>query len=307
MIEIMRVGKIHPVAKVNLIFFHGISGNFTDTWRSEKSTQKQPWPEWLTNDCKLDSANVWLLEYPSELINFNLNDELGRDKLSELLIDHLEKQNDLKIGKIVFVGHSNGGNIIKQIFKTTIENPKFPGFSSNFLPRVRGVVFYDTPHNGIFWNIITEILVNEINFRTKLRPSLPIKFIATALNPVIKKHSNKFQFLTIPKSVQEIFTLILKDKDSHWPISKALSELGPYDPTLIILRDWYESYCKENGIFNLIFTVKGGLITLFTNFDKISGKIVSVKKGHKSICKPTTKNCKTYKELVKFVQKCVKK
>lgn len=59
------------------------------------------------------------------------------------LLQKLEKA-DIGSRPIIWIGHSMGGLLIKQMLSTAVDNPKL----QNLVNNTAGVVFYSTPHRG---------------------------------------------------------------------------------------------------------------------------------------------------------------
>ncbi|QPF85346.1 hypothetical protein IC762_03150 [Bradyrhizobium genosp. L] len=129
--------------RANVVFVHGLGGHPYDTWR-RSPTGDTFWPLWLAEDVK--GLSVFSFGYISPATNWlgtamPLLDEAA-NALRVLLND-----TRLHDGPIVFVCHSLGGLIVKQVLRAANEQRSDPQ-TAEFLARVRQVVFVATPHTG---------------------------------------------------------------------------------------------------------------------------------------------------------------
>jgi pimeloyl-ACP methyl ester carboxylesterase len=117
---------------------HGLGGAGVDTWRIPKKTGS--WPEWLLDD-DLELV-VWLIDYGASPTRSGVSMPIF-DRATNLL-DAMEAHG---IGRrpVVFVGHSLGGLVIKQIIRHSVTaDDQFRDFAK----QVRAVIFFATPHDG---------------------------------------------------------------------------------------------------------------------------------------------------------------
>ena len=120
---------------MDVVFIHGLGGDATETWTNPDSVF---WPEkWLAAD--LPRIRVHWSGLPTDPVKGN----------RMLLADHagalLALLPDKGIGErpVIFVGHSLGGLIAKEILR--LSNA---GKSPEIARRTVGAVFYATPHRG---------------------------------------------------------------------------------------------------------------------------------------------------------------
>src|SRR4051794_36978889 len=100
------------------------------------------WPNWLAAD--LEQVNIWSLEYAAH--------SLMRQHTSLPLTSTAKKALNTLYGMalgerpIVFICHSLGGLLVKQMLRTAHEfrNPHWKPITH----RVHGVAFFGTPHEG---------------------------------------------------------------------------------------------------------------------------------------------------------------
>lgn len=135
---------VHPPnknhCKYDIVFVHGLNGDPYDTWFSSKSNYY--WPKLISDN--LNTARVWTLGYEIKASSWQGHTMPLYDRAMntlEWLITNLKSEKP-----IVFIGHSFGGLLIKQILKNahTSTNTKH----NKILERTRGVIFVSTPHAG---------------------------------------------------------------------------------------------------------------------------------------------------------------
>ncbi|GAU15393.1 hypothetical protein TSUD_04630 [Trifolium subterraneum] len=143
--------------QLDVVFVHGLRGGPYKTWRisEEKSSTMSTlvekidedsgklgtfWPgEWLSSD--FPHARLFTLRYKTNLTQWS-GASLPLQEVSSML---LEKLVAAGIGDrpVVFVTHSMGGLVVKQILHSAKEE-RF----DNLVNNTRGIVFYSCPHFG---------------------------------------------------------------------------------------------------------------------------------------------------------------
>jgi len=127
---------------LDVIFVHGLSGDGTATWTPEGVTES--WLDWLAEDNP--SIAVWSLSYPAGSTKWTTDGEgmALPDRAANLIPTMLY----YGIGSraTVFVCHSLGGLVVKQILRHSSEM----GMSdwSSIARSTLGVAFLATPHAG---------------------------------------------------------------------------------------------------------------------------------------------------------------
>lgn len=136
------IGNVKQTAIVDVVFVHGIGGDAFGTWSTDPTDKRTLWPKWLDDEIK--DAQVWSAEYPAQVSLWaGRSLELLRGAISPL--DRLTQ----RLGKrpIIFVCHSMGGLIVKQMLRAASDltaTEEFRELGSNVI----GVVFLGTPHTG---------------------------------------------------------------------------------------------------------------------------------------------------------------
>jgi hypothetical protein len=107
--------KMYSAAKpaIDLVFLHGLTGDPLETWNSENS--ESFWPNWLAEE--LPNLDIYTLKYPASLMGKWAKKEMD---LFERCNNILENMAGIGLGNrpIVFIAHSLGGIVAKQILRS---------------------------------------------------------------------------------------------------------------------------------------------------------------------------------------------
>ncbi|XP_027940406.1 uncharacterized protein LOC114194412 isoform X3 [Vigna unguiculata] len=152
-----KINRDRNLPPLDIVFVHGLRGGPYKTWRiaEEKSSTASHlvekvdeeagklgtfWPgEWLSSD--FPEARLFTLKYKTNLTQWS-GASLPLQEVSSML---LEKLVAAGIGDrpVVFVTHSLGGLVVKQILHKAKEERL-----NNFVKNTMGIVFYSCPHFG---------------------------------------------------------------------------------------------------------------------------------------------------------------
>ena len=127
--------------QADLIFVHGLGGDPVLTWCHDETRLRDCWLFWLAEAAPDRRAHPGVRGQPSRW--------LGRAMpLIDRAKDVLTELETMAIGArpIVFVGHSLGGLLIKQMLREA-EDKSVPGWR-RIAAQARAVVFLATPHAG---------------------------------------------------------------------------------------------------------------------------------------------------------------
>jgi len=130
-------------ADADVIFAHGLGGDHLTTWHPEGKPDAY-WPLWISRD--IPTSQVWSLGYPAAALRWTSDSSpMGLLERSKNVLEFLSASG---IGDrpIVFVTHSLGGVLVKQLLYTadTLNIAKWRPLLNN----TRGIVFLATPHAG---------------------------------------------------------------------------------------------------------------------------------------------------------------
>lgn len=130
--------------RASVVFVHGLDGHPYDTWSHNPSDPKALWPCWLASD--ITGLAVWTIGYDSPKSEW-LGPGMPLLDQAAMILRMLIAEPGLKNGPIMFVCHSLGGLIIKQVLRDAYEQKNIKRIG-DFLDRVRNVAFIATPHTG---------------------------------------------------------------------------------------------------------------------------------------------------------------
>ena len=141
LIEIHGAANNAPIGDV--VFVHGLGGDPRTTWQHDDQGFTQFWPEWLGEE--LPNINVWTLGYEASASNW-FGTSMSLVDRARGVLDYLDA-NDVGTRPIVFVVHSLGGLVAKQLLRLSKDaGPGHP--SHSVFQNTRGIVFFATPHAG---------------------------------------------------------------------------------------------------------------------------------------------------------------
>jgi CheY-like chemotaxis protein len=127
----------HP--RIEVVFVHGLDGDAKDTWNFG---DRPSWNTWIQN--VHPTARIWSLSYRVQSSQWRGGSMAIQDRAVNVLATI---EGDLP-GEtpIIFVCHSYGGLLVKQLLHTGLSRTKKE--YSHVAERVRAIVFLGTPHNG---------------------------------------------------------------------------------------------------------------------------------------------------------------
>ncbi len=130
-----------PARGADVIFVHGLDGDARTTWHP-KERPDAFWPAWLGED--VPAVGVWSLGYAVSASAWKGHTMPLADRATNVL-DLLELDG---IGRrpIVFVCHSLGGLLVKQLLRSASDfgNPAWKAITT----QTKAIVFLSTPHSG---------------------------------------------------------------------------------------------------------------------------------------------------------------
>lgn len=128
----------------DLIFVHGLTGSSTDTWTADLGDSEDGfWPNWMCGD--FPKAAVHLVDYPSPIFKKWTGKELDLHAQADNILENLVCDG---VGQrpVVFIAHSLGGILVKEILRAAAESldSDWQSVASN----TRLSCFVSTPHTG---------------------------------------------------------------------------------------------------------------------------------------------------------------
>jgi pimeloyl-ACP methyl ester carboxylesterase len=151
-------GTSNPNRRGDVVFVHGLNGDARATWQPEGKPELF-WPEWLHED--IPNIGVWSLGYEASSFGWNGSTMPLVDRAINALV-LLETDDIGKEKPVVFITHSLGGLLVKEMLRKATDNSVQEG--KQLANHIRGVVFLSTPHSG-------SDLANFVDFLKVLLPS----------------------------------------------------------------------------------------------------------------------------------------
>ena len=229
--DLHRCGK-SVGGKVDVIFVHGLGGEYRDTWTNQQSVF---WPETLASHLGTE-ARVWSLAYEAPVWAVSeggrLRETLGTDAITFL---DLLQQKQIGDRPIVFITHSLGGLFVKAILRRADEARRQSSSRQIEHPiaaMTRAVVFFATPHCG----------------SSLIRLKLLIPLIAKVGTAGLA--TGLALFVALPKLM-----LIGLPSLIRWLLrpSQYVEQLGDNDPSLREIADSYRRFAERSAITTVAY------------------------------------------------------
>ncbi|KAJ5078594.1 hypothetical protein M0811_04919 [Anaeramoeba ignava] len=221
---------------IDIVFVHGLKGNFVKTWRG-----------WF------QSGNFWIqsllpkdINKSARIVSVSVKTFLGGwgseggslQDMSLILLQNLQKAGIGKNRPVIFVSHSLGGLVVKELVVSA--QTKYPYLFRN----IRGCVFYSTPHFGMSISSQSkyfELLFgpnSSLNILTDKNSLISLnKKFGTLKIPTLSFAESKSIIPGIivvsPQSANPGFGKFILTKESHRTISKHKSRDDPIYQELI--------------------------------------------------------------------------
>lgn len=212
----------------HVLFLHGLGGDPLQTW-GDPDHPAGYFPIWLEED--LDGVSTWAVSYTAKVSNWNGSAKHFLD-LSRNTLETLLTHEPTSRGSIFLFGHSLGGIVIKHLLLNAESVGHHRNDAKRFLSRVRGVVFFSTPHQGsALANLVRRAAI-------LLRPSQTTVALVRNdaylrdLNYFYRDFANRcgFRHLTLAESLPlKRFGIVVVPPDS--------SDSGLLDPPISIVED----------------------------------------------------------------------
>ncbi|MFO1102433.1 MAG: tetratricopeptide repeat protein [Methylocystis sp.] len=147
MAELFPLSEPQGEVKRHVIFVHGLDGDPRKTWTSPASPQpdNRLWPTWLAAD--IDGLAVWSLGYEATALEWR-DSTMGLADKARKVLSMLEVEDRLATGELIFVGHSLGGLLIKQMLRKASDAASLHAEALSLIERTRKIAFVTTPQLG---------------------------------------------------------------------------------------------------------------------------------------------------------------
>lgn len=150
MADLVKVAGPDAEPSSSVLLVHGLSGHHYDTWRcgvGQKpwNDDETFWPLWLARDRQ--AVAVYVVGYSAPISRLRGMAMHVTDQATSILV-RLLAEPALAYGPLVFVGHSLGGLLIKQLLRTADSMARHDTRAASLIDRVEKVAFLGTPHLG---------------------------------------------------------------------------------------------------------------------------------------------------------------
>jgi len=125
----------------DMVFIHGLNGDARSTWTTP-TLQNGFWPNWLGGE--MHDIGIWSISYDVKSSSWS--------GYSMALVDRARNILDLLVGNgigdrpIIFVVHSFGGLVVKQMLRVAADSSNASW--RKIAAQARGIAFLATPHSG---------------------------------------------------------------------------------------------------------------------------------------------------------------
>lgn len=262
--------QIREKAVADVIFVHGLNGDFKNTWNYENLKKFYQEDRFWADS----SLAFWSLSYEAKPSNWVSNNAMP---LSDRAINALAtlKGNNIGNKPIIFIVHSLGGLLVKQMLCSCDTAKEYQNIAENTV----GIIFFATPHSGSdlsnfldAWGSISNLSVSAKELK-KNNPSL------LAINQWFRNNVKSLSIEVLVFSETKETRLISSKKN-------------------IILR-----------FINLIRANPKFMVVDSSSSDPgISGVTpIPIDADHINICKPEDTDSTAYTRTKSFIQDCLRK
>ena len=144
MVDIVCLAESRGSLTANVIFLHGLGGHPRLTWQATND-EKTLWPRWLAKD--IEGHAIWSVGYEAPISRWRGRAMHLVDR-AENILGLLLARTEFRTGRIILIGHSFGGLVIKQLLRTLDRDAKKTAVAASLLDRIHKVAFLATPHSG---------------------------------------------------------------------------------------------------------------------------------------------------------------
>ena len=232
-------GTDNQAREADIIFVHGLGGDGRSTWHPESSASDTDFfPIWLGED--FPNYGIWSMDYDSSPVRFQ-GSEMPIIDLAEYMATELVDSNDLGERPLIFITHSMGGILVKQMLRNAQDYGD--SYRKSMVAQTKGIVYIATPHSGAslasllkFLGLITSVNtkeleashprlleLNRVHRSNETLAQIPIRVFGES------RKTNGVMVVdgaTVDPGVAEVTPTILPDRD-HISIAKPESKNTP--------------------------------------------------------------------------------
>ena len=146
----------------DIVFVHGLAGGSHSTWRNRE--RGFFWPSVLGND--LPECGIWTLGYSAGMSHWVGQAGMAIQHRAQNLLSKMLNR-DIGLKPVVFVTHSMGGLMVKEIIVRSLVRSQSEG--KQLVSAIRGIVFCGTPHRGADLAKMAAVLSKIFRTQTHLK------------------------------------------------------------------------------------------------------------------------------------------
>jgi pimeloyl-ACP methyl ester carboxylesterase len=144
MSQLINIARGAGEVRTNAIFLHGLGGGPRSTWQSG-SDDRSFWPRWLAED--IEGLAIYMVGYEAPISRWRGTAMHLTDRATNVLA-RLLAEPQLRQGKVILIGHSLGGLVIKQLLRTADIEARQRDDVADLIARIEKIAFLATPHTG---------------------------------------------------------------------------------------------------------------------------------------------------------------
>jgi pimeloyl-ACP methyl ester carboxylesterase len=144
MADLFKVAGPNGEPSSSVLLVHGLGGHHHNTWRFG-TVDETFWPLWLARE--RPKLAVYVIGYGAPVSRFHGTAMHLTDQATSILA-RLLAERALAHEPLIFVGHSLGGLMIKQLLRTADSMARYDSRAAGLIERVMKVAFLGTPHSG---------------------------------------------------------------------------------------------------------------------------------------------------------------
>ena len=248
MATIKLITEPNDQVKKHVIFVHGLDGNSSDTWQSS-SPISEFWPRWLNDKSK--QISIWAIDYSADKTRWFGGEAMHLTDRGLNLLHLLLLEPRLQQGELIFVGHSLGGLVIKQLLRNAVSEAHVNINASDFIKRSRRVAFLATPHSGAHLGTLAN------SWRVILRPS-PSTYSLIRNCPNLRDINNWYKKWAHAQKIEHLVLIETQPSKIKWGFKALIVEPNSADPgvetTAIPIDADHYNICKPENQDSEIYT-----------------------------------------------------
>ncbi|BFI41949.1 protein SERAC1 [Marchantia polymorpha subsp. ruderalis] len=250
--------------RTDVVFFHGLrpgpAGEHLSTWRSKTG---EVWLKWLHK--YNPSLRILAVSYDASMKKDSRNGRMDIYQVSENLLRELITRGVGQTGPVIFVGHSFGGIISKEICRQAHQNRDLGDDilkRTTLLKNLRGLFCFGVPHRGsLFTNVVEKLNFEKgelVDYVKVLNKDL------ARLNDVFDRLCTKYEWKVA--GVGESKPTKLRNGFCDIIVEEASARCGDFS----ILEEDHFSLCQSKSRDSSSYTI------LVEFFDKIQRKVTNI-------------------------------